>query len=339
MLRNIDDLNGRCPTCNSILVEDQSKGECFCSSCGYVVYDHTPTLATESIDSSLESRFKSTRGSGSTSYSYHDLGISSDIYHANRDFNGKSIRSDMLDEINRIRRWHSRLRVSSSKERRIYNVLTKINEICSILSLPRVINESASLVYRMIESKSKAKGRSSVCMACACIYHVCKQYSILRSIDEIAEAAGCKNKRLIYKYYRIIALESIVDDESRDSIDNNGSSNSSSKGLFIIPIDMYIAKLSNTIRLDTKVEKLAIDIARKTVDRSAMDGKAPYGLAAAYIYMACVLLGMKVLQSDISSASNVTEVTVRNRYRELINNYRIRIVMKAVDTIDDGDTS
>ncbi len=335
MLRNIDDLNGRCPTCNSILVEDQSKGEYFCSSCGYVVYEHAPTLATESIDSSLEARLKSTRGSGGTSYSYHDLGISSDIYHANRDFNGKSIRSDMLEEINRIRRWHSRLRVSSSKDRRIYNVLTKINEICSILSLPRVINESASLAYRMIESKSKAKGRSSVCMACACIYHVCKQYSILRSIDEIAEAAGCKNRRLIYKYYRIIALESTVDDESRDSIYNNSSNG---RGLFIIPIEMYVAKLSNTIRLDTKVEKLAIDIARKTVDRS-MDGKAPYGLAAAYIYMACVLLGMKVLQSDISSASNVTEVTVRNRYRELINNYRIRILVKAIDTIDNGDTS
>ncbi len=336
MLRNIDELNGRCPTCNSILVEDQSKGECFCSSCGYVVYDHAPTLATESIDSSLEARLKSTRGSGSTSYSYHDLGISSDIYHANRDFNGKSIRPDMLEEINRIRRWHSRLRTPSSKDRRISNVLAKINEICSILSLPRVINESASLAYRMIESKSKAKGRSSVCMACACIYHVCKQYSILRGIDEIAEAAGCKNKRLIYKYYRIIALESKVDDKSRDSIDNNGSS---SRGLSIIPIEMYIAKLSNTIRLDTKVEKLAIDIARKAADRSAMDGKAPYGLAAAYIYMACVLLGMKVLQSDISSASNVTEVTVRNRYRELINNYRIRIVMKAADTIDSSNTS
>jgi len=335
MLRNIDDLNGRCPTCNSILVEDQSKGECFCSSCGYVVYDHAPTLATESIDSSLEARLKSTRGSGSTSYSYHDLGISSDIYHANRDFNGKSIRPDMLEEINRIRRWHSRLRAPSSKDRRISNVLTKINEICSILSLPRVINESASLAYRMIESKSKARGRSSVCMACACIYHVCKQYSILRSMDEIAAAAGCKNKRLIYKYYRIIALESNVDDKSRDSIDNNGSS----RGLSIIPIDIYIAKLSNTLRLDTKVEKLAIDIARKAVDRTAMDGKAPYGLAAAYIYMACVLLGMKVLQSDISSASNVTEVTVRNRYRELINNYRIRIVMKAADTIDNGNTS
>jgi len=335
MLRNIDELNGRCPTCNSILVEDQSKGECFCSSCGYVVYDHAPTLATESIDSSLEARLKSTRGSGGTSYSYHDLGISSDIYHANRDFNGKSIRPDVLEGINRIRRWHSRLRALSSKDRRISNVLTKINEICSILSLPRVINESASLAYRMIESKSKAKGRSSVCMACACIYHVCKQYSILRGIDEIAEAAGCKNKRLIYKYYRIIALESKADDKSSDSIDNNGSS----RGLSIIPIEMYIAKLSNTIRLDTKVEKLAIDIAKKTVDRSAMDGKAPYGLAAAYIYMACVLLGIKVLQSDISSASNVTEVTVRNRYRELINNYRIRIVMKAADTIDSSNTS
>ncbi|MEM4399080.1 MAG: hypothetical protein QXV18_04635, partial [Candidatus Nitrosocaldus sp.] len=55
---------------------------------------------------------------------------------------------------------------------------------------------------------------------------------------------------------------------------------------------------------------------------------APTGLAAAYIYIAAMLLGIRMLQHDISSVSKVTEVTVRNRCREILSNYRIRLLLK-----------
>jgi transcription initiation factor TFIIB len=323
--------NNTCPACGSMLIEDQSKGEYFCSSCGYVVLEHTPTLTRESIASSLEEKMKNTRCSGYMSYSYHDLGVSTDIAYANKDFNGKSIKASMFEQVTSIRRWHSRLRITSSRERRLYSVLTKINEICSNLALPKIVNEDAALLYREIEGKSSiAKGRSVVCIACACIYLACKQYSILRSIDEIAEAANCKkSKKLIYKYYRMIMLERGI---------NNSNANCNAKGndsntTTAIPthIDKYISRLSNLLKIDTRVEKLAIDIARKVNDGSIVDGKAPNGLAAAYLYMASILLGVRMLQPDISSVSKVTEVTVRNRYREIISNYKIRIILKAME--------
>ena len=338
--------NNTCPACGSMLIEDQSKGECFCSSCGYVVLEHIPTLTVESIASSLEEKIKNTRGSGHTSYSYHDLGVSTDIAYTNKDFNGKRIRSSMFEQVTSLRRWHSRLRISSSRERRLYSVLTKINEICSNLALPKIVNEGAALIYRAIEGKgSIAKGRSIVCIACACIYLTCKQYSILRSIDEIAEAANCKkSKKLIYRYYRMIALENsisnddncystVCSDSYKDKICIVSNSNNSNALAYTTPtsIDKYISKLSNLIKIDTRVEKLAIDIARKINDGSIVDGKAPTGLAAAYLYMASVLLGVSMLQPDISSVSKVTEVTVRNRYREIISNYKIKIILKAAE--------
>jgi len=316
-----------CPACGSMLIEDQSKGEYFCSSCGYVVLEHTPTLTLESIASSLEEKMKNTRGSGHISYSYHDLGVSTDIAYANKDFNGKSIKAGMFEQVTSIRRWHSRLRITSSRERRLYSVLTKINEICSNLALPKIVNEGAALLYRGIEGKSSiSKGRSIVCIACACIYFACKQHSILRSIDEIAEAANCKkSKKLIYKYYRMIMLERGI-----NNTNCNAKSNDSNTAI-LAHIDKYISRLANLLKIDTRVEKLAIDIARKVNDGSIVDGKAPNGLAAAYLYMASILLGVRMLQPDISSISKVTEVTVRNRYREIISNYRIRIILKAME--------
>jgi transcription initiation factor TFIIB len=58
------------------------------------------------------------------------------------------------------------------------------------------------------------------------------------------------------------------------------------------------------------------------------DGKAPNGLAAAYLYISSILLGVNVLQRDVSSLSNVTEVTIRNRCKDILTNFKIRITLK-----------
>ncbi len=46
-------------------------------------------------------------------------------------------------------------------------------------------------------------------------------------------------------------------------------------------------------------------------------GKDPMALAAAALYVACVLEGEKKTQKEIAEVANVTEVTVRNRYKGL----------------------
>jgi transcription initiation factor TFIIB len=95
-----------------------------------------------------------------------------------------------------------------------------------------------------------------------------------------------------------------------------------------LAIDQYIAKLANIAKIDIKVERLAIDLAHKTNDHMLADGKAPNGLAAAYIYLAAVLLGFNLLQIDISSLASVTEVTIRNRCKDILTNFKLVISVK-----------
>jgi transcription initiation factor TFIIB len=47
-------------------------------------------------------------------------------------------------------------------------------------------------------------------------------------------------------------------------------------------------------------------------------GKDSMGLAAAALYIACLKNTEKETQKDISEAAGVTEVTVRNRYKDLM---------------------
>lgn len=95
-----------------------------------------------------------------------------------------------------------------------------------------------------------------------------------------------------------------------------------------LAIDQYISKLANTAKIDIKVERLAIDIAHKTKDSLLGDGKAPNGLAAAYIYLAAVLLGFNLLQMDISSLAGITEVTIRNRCKDILTNFKFVVNVK-----------
>ena len=306
-----------CPECSKNLIEDVSKGECFCPGCGYVVMDQIESFGPESISSDLGERMKNSRSGSPMSYSLHDLGLRTEIAYSFKDFNGKPIDSAVAEQMQSVRRWHSRIRVSSPKERRLSNVLSKINEICSVLNLPKLIVETAAMIYRNYENQNAAKGKSVACMALATIYLACKRCNVVRSLDEIVEATGTANidnstLKLASKYYRMLVMDS----------GGNGTITP------ILSIDRYIAKLANMAKMDVKVEKLAIDIAHKTEDQVLTDGKAPNGLAAAHIYIASILLGVNVLQRDVSGLSNVTEVTIRNRCKDILTNFKIQVALR-----------
>ena len=94
-------------------------------------------------------------------------------------------------------------------------------------------------------------------------------------------------------------------------------------------LEKYISKLVNITKIDPKVERLALYLMRKTADSKTFGGKAPAGLAAAFVYISSVLLGERVPQREIAEAAEVTEVTVRNRSREILDRFYIRQILKS----------
>jgi transcription initiation factor TFIIB len=341
----------QCPECQSGLIQDYSKGEYVCQKCGYVVMEQIDDYGPESNATDFDEKMKTIRASGSTSFSLHDYGLRTEIGFTSKDYSGRSIDHQMAEQMNNMRRWHSRIRVASTKERRLSNVLSKINETCSVMSLPKTLVETAAMLYRNYENKSEAKGKSIACIAAATIYLACKRFSVVRSLEEIVKSAGITKQhaysiKLAAKYYRIMVMEmGVFTEEQSHSINSSSVSSSytgsSFKSTFSSPsviqpkpipvtlaIDQYISKLANTAKIDTKVERLAIDIAHKTKDSLLGDGKAPNGLAAAYIYLAAVLLGFNLLQMDISSLAGITEVTIRNRCKDILTNFKLVVNVK-----------
>ena len=304
-----------CPECQSTLVDDIQNGEIICSGCGVVVADQMEDYGPESKSSSLEDKMKLARATGQTTYSQHDLGIATEISITTKDFSGKSINSEVANQMHNLRKWQQRVRVSSPRERRLANVLTKIGETCQSASLPKNVLETASMIYRNLDGKVDVKGKSVASISVATVYMACKQCDVVRSLDEICRgicpAKDVKAKtKLAARYYRTMVME---------------------MGTAIAPVvtmDKYISKIANITKTDVRVERLALEIAEKTKNNNLADGKAPNGIAAAYLYVASILLGQNVLQRDVSSIAGVTEVTIRNRCKEILTCYKLKVTLR-----------
>ena len=307
---------GRCTVCNSSLVDDKENGEIICSGCGIVMVEHMDDHGPEAKSNSLEDKMKLARATGQTSYSQHDLGITTEISIGSTDFSGKKINAEMASQMHRLGKWQQRVRVSSSRDRRLSNILGKISEICQKCSLPKNVLETASIIYRSLDGKNiQVKGKSVLSISAAVVYMACKQCDVIRTLEEIlrevSHAREIKSKiKLASRYYRMLGMEL-------------GPAATS-----IITMDKYISKIANMTDTDTRIERLALEIAEKTKDRSIADGKAPNGIAAAYLYIASILLGQSVLQRDVSSVSGVTEVTIRNRCKEILTSFKLKIALR-----------
>ena len=304
-----------CPECQSTLVDDVQNGEIICSGCGVIVAEQMADYGPESKSSSLEEKMKLARATGPTTYSQHDLGITTEISISSKDFSGKTINSEVASQMHNLRKWQQRVRVSTPRERRLANVLTKIGEACQNLSLSKNVLETASMIYRTLDDKIDVKGKSVVSISVATIYMACKQCDVIRSLDEICEGMCTANEvkakaKLAARYYRTMVME---------------------MGTYHTPIvtmDKYISKIANLTKTDVRVERLALELSEKTKNNSIADGKAPNGIAAAYLYIASIILGQNVLQRDVSSVSGVTEVTIRNRCKEILAYYRLKLTLR-----------
>ena len=78
-----------------------------------------------------------------------------------------------------------------------------------------------------------------------------------------------------------------------------------------------MSRIASEAGLTEKVKRRALIILNDANKLEITAGKDPMGLAAAALYLSCVLNGEDTTQKVIAMAAGVTEVTIRNRYKGL----------------------
>jgi transcription initiation factor TFIIB len=289
----------RCPECGSNrLMRDYECAEIVCMGCGYVVAAKLADQGPEWRAFDDEQRAKRARAGAPLTFTIHDKGLSTMIDWHDRDVYGKRLAPGQKAQIYRLRKWQRRIRVSDATERNLAFALSEISKIANNLNLPKNILETASVIYRKAVKERLIRGRSIQGVTAAAIYVACRQCGVARTLDEIAQASTV-NKKEVGRSYRFLIKE---------------------LNYFIPPLkpSQYITKFSNQLTMQGKVEEIAHKILSAAKEMKLTSGRGPTGIAAAASYIASVLTGERKTQREIAEIAQVTEVTIRNRYKELV---------------------
>jgi transcription initiation factor TFIIB len=302
MLKNSIIAGPKCPSCgDKKMVTDQTTGELFCGNCGLVVTDKITDTGAEWRSFSNDEGNKTRVGAG-TSLTMHDMGLSTVIGAANKDATGKPLSSSVKSSIERLRTWDSRSQAHSSADRNLRQALNEMDKLKDKLALTDAVIEKAAYIYRKAMEKKLVRGRSIQGLVAACLYASCRNTETPRTLDDIAKGINIRRKD-VARCYRLIFRELELKMPVVDPV----------KG---------ISRIASIADLSEKSKRKAVSILNQAKELGMVAGKDPMGIAAAALYLACISTGEVKSQKDISTASGVTEVTIRNRcagLRKMLN--------------------
>ena len=78
----------------------------------------------------------------------------------------------------------------------------------------------------------------------------------------------------------------------------------------------YLPRICSKLELSPKVEGAARDLLRAAQD-VPLTNSVPISLAAAAVYIASIVNNERRKQKDVARAADLTEVTIRSRYKEM----------------------
>ena len=288
----------RCPRCGKgPMIVDSASGEMFCANCGFVVKEKIEETGPEWNAATQEEREQRARTGSPTSITMHDMGLATVIGRPNRDATGRSLSSATRSTMDRLRTWDSRSQVHASMDRNLRQAFSELDRFAEKLAVHQSVIEKAAYIYRKALERGLLRGRSITETIAASLYAACRETETPRTLKDIASASNVKKKD-VARSYRLLLREMDIRMPVADPI-------------------KAIARIASRAELSEKTKRKAMEILRKAGELEALTGKDPMGLAAAALYIACTLEGEAKTQKDLARAGEITEVTIRNRYRGL----------------------
>ena len=296
----------KCPECSgSNLSISSEKGEVICKDCGLVIDDKIVDLGQEWREFDSDSADKKRRTGAPSTYTQFDQGMGtevgrkSDLYGLGRKNQSKFFR---------LRKWQ--YRISTAIERNLKLALAELKRVSSYLKLPKMVEEDAARIYTLAVQRGLVRGRAMESVVAGALYAACRRHEVPRTLEELSEASGVEKKE-VGRTYRFITRELSI-----SILPSNPSD--------------YIPRFSSALRLTAKTQSKAVEIIEMAQKQELTSGRGPTGIASAGLYVAALLNGEKRTQREVADVAGVTEVTIRNRYKELLERLDLESEIKKI---------
>jgi transcription initiation factor TFIIB len=290
-----------CSECGSIkIIYDPSRGETVCGSCGLVISESELDSTQEWRAFDDDQRSKRVRTGAPLTPTKHDHGLTTEICKGRGEL--FRVAPKKRAQYFRLTKWHKRL--IKSKDRNLSFAFSELQRLVSQLGHSQAVHEKVAKLYEKAVDKGLVRGRSTESIIAALLYTTCREHGAPRTLDEISKASGI-SRRDIGKTYRYIARK---------------------MSIRILPAKAqdYVPRFGSLLNLSEQVQVKAVKILDEAGKYDVTSGKGPIGVAAAALYIAAVLVGEKKTQREVADAIGVTEVTIRNRYKEITERLGIK---------------
>ncbi|MBN2567332.1 transcription initiation factor IIB [Candidatus Woesearchaeota archaeon] len=294
----------KCPECGSInLFLNREKGEIICKDCGLVVEEKMVDFSQEWREFDSEDGESRRRTGAPMTYTQYDQGLGTEV---GRKADLYTLDNKDRNKFFRLRKWQ--YRISTAIERNLKLALAELKRVSSYLKLPKSVEEEAARIYTLAVQRGLVRGRSMESVVAGALYAACRRHDVPRTLDELSEASGIEKKE-IGRTYRFVTRE---------------------LGITILPSNPadYIARFSSALKLTAETQSRSIEILESAHKAELTSGRGPTGIAAAALYVSALIHGEKRTQREVADVAGVTEVTIRNRYKELLDKLKLEKEIK-----------
>lgn len=306
----------QCIECGSThLARDYEHGDLVCDECGLVLDETYILQAPEWLAHDKDQFDKKVHTGRPETFTIHDKGLSTEIDWKNKDGYGKDIPVKNRAQIYRMRRWQRRMRIANATERNLIYALGELNNMGTNMGLPNSVKETAAMVYRRAVKKNLIRGRSIDSVVGASEYAATRICKVSRNLDEIVKYSKLSAKtarKKIGKAYRIMVRELHLN-------------------IRPTPPEEYVKRFCSLLKFpDMKVELETYKILKLAAESNLIDSRDPSGVAVSAIYIASLKCSrenpeQRRTQQQVADIAGVTEVTIRNRYKEMTKKLGIDI--------------
>src|SRR3989339_865386 len=280
----------KCNECGSInLTYDSHLGEVICNDCGLVIEEKMVDTGMD-MQGKFDKGDKKGRGGAPISMQKFDKGLTTNVGEISDIYR---LQPKQTRKFLRLKKWQER--VSTSIERNLRLAMAEVRD-------------EASRIYNYVLQRGLVRGRSMESVIAACLYAACRSYNIPRTLDEMATASDVERKEIGRTYRFIIRKLGIKVTQSS-------------------PKD-YISRFSSLLHLSPKTQNEALNVLKEAEKVELTSGRGPAGIAAAALYVAALMNDEKKTQREVADIAGITEVTIRNRYKELIDKLDLETKIK-----------
>jgi transcription initiation factor TFIIB len=197
----------------------------------------------------------------------------------------------------RLRVWDFRTQRHTSTDRNLSLAFNELDTLKDKLGLPEAVFEKAAYIYRKAQQRGLVRGRTISSVLSATVYIACREMGISKTLKDIVAVSNIRLK-IISKTYRKLLVE----------LD------------YKVPVSdpmKCISRVANNANLSERTKHQALYIMNEVAEKGISVGKDPMGLAATVLYVSSLKTGEKITKTEIAKSAGVTEVTLRNRFKDL----------------------